>query len=437
MADVIQYSNIPGGATSGFDIDSTSRMYNFGNRIAEINPMQDVFFNYLNKVAKVSTDDPEFKFLEQRHQWQRRNFVVKTTETSVSTTASDTITVECYYDIFGKAVTTAVPPNFILAGQMLTVVDDAGKMVHFKVSAYNASTGVVTGDVAAYDGDTGFAGTPATFDVTAGAHGQVIGSSWAEGSNDPDGWADKMFDRDGYCQIFKTAAPIFSGTALATRYRGHSDEYKRVWAEKLMEHKMDISQSIMFGAGRKDPGSGAPERYTWGILPYTLAYGTTANFNYASSGYDDILDFLESFFAPETGNSSDKLVLTSRHIIGWLNKLGDGNFLGNTVGSSSYKFDVQNIKGKFGHNVTLVDTIFGKLHFIADPTLRNGYEDYAIAVDMANVKYRNLAANGYNRDTHIITNVQGNNVDGRKDMILTEAGLEISLPETHAVMKWS
>jgi hypothetical protein len=434
MADVTQYSNVPGGATSGFDIDSTSRMYNFGNRIAEINPMQDVFFNYLNKVAKVSTDDPEFKFLEQRHQWQRRNFVVKASITSDPASLT-TVTVECFYDIFGKAVTTAVDPNFLVAGQVITLRADDGVFVHFKISGVVTDT--LTGAVVAYDGSTTAGDWAASTTISAGAHGQVVGSAWAEGDIDPDGWADKMYDRDGYCQIFKTAAPIFSGTTLATRYRGHSDEYKRVWAEKLMEHKMDISQSLMFGAGRKDPGGGRPERYTWGILPYTLAYGTTANFNYASSGYDDILDFLESFFAPETGNSSDKLVLTSRHIIGWLNKLGDGNFLGNTVGSSSYKFDVQNIKGKFGHNVTLVDTIFGKLHFIADPTLRNGYEDYAIAVDMANVKYRNLAANGYNRDTHIITNVQGNNVDGRKDMILTEAGLEISLPETHAVMKWS
>jgi len=35
-----------------------------------------------------------------------------------------------------------------------------------------------------------------------------------------------------------------------------------------------------------------------------------------------------------------------------------------------------------------------------------------------------------------MTNVQNNDVDGRKDMILTEAGLEIALPETHAVLKF-
>ena len=85
----------------------------------------------------------------------------------------------------------------------------------------------------------------------------------------------------------------------------------------------------------------------------------------------------------------------------------------------------------------MVNTIFGNLHFIADPLLRGPWEDYCIGVDMKNVAYRPLAGNGINRDTFIETNIQNNDVDGRKDQIITEAGLEISLPETHAVMKWT
>ena len=60
-----------------------------------------------------------------------------------------------------------------------------------------------------------------------------------------------------------------------------------------------------------------------------------------------------------------------------------------------------------------------------------------MAVDLSNVAYRPLVGNGISRDTFIKTNVQDNDTDGRQDMITTEAGLEISLPETHAIMKWS
>jgi hypothetical protein len=52
---------------------------------------------------------------------------------------------------------------------------------------------------------------------------------------------------------------------------------------------------------------------------------------------------------------------------------------------------------------------------------------------MGKVAYRPLVGNGVNRDTHIMTNVQSADEDLRKDMILTEAGLEITLPESHAL----
>ena len=56
-----------------------------------------------------------------------------------------------------------------------------------------------------------------------------------------------------------------------------------------------------------------------------------------------------------------------------------------------------------------------------------------LMADMSNLAYRPLVGNGVNRDTQIQTNVQSADEDLRKDMILTEAGLEITLPEVHAL----
>ena len=50
---------------------------------------------------------------------------------------------------------------------------------------------------------------------------------------------------------------------------------------------------------------------------------------------------------------------------------------------------------------------------------------------MSKLSYRPLVGNGKNRDTYIKTNVQAADEDLRKDMILTETGLEIALPECH------
>ena len=65
--------SLAGNAPSGESINNNRRLYNFGERVAELAPEQSPFFVYLSKVAKKPTDDPVFKFLEQRHQWQRRN----------------------------------------------------------------------------------------------------------------------------------------------------------------------------------------------------------------------------------------------------------------------------------------------------------------------------------------------------------------------------
>ena len=51
--------------------------------------------------------------------------------------------------------------------------------------------------------------------------------------------------------------------------------------------------------------------------------------------------------------------------------------------------------------------------------------------------YKYLNGNGRSRDTYIEKEVQTPGVDGKIDLILTEAGLEILLPETHRLMVWA
>ena len=447
------------------DLDNVRRVFNFGDRVAELAPQQSPFFVYLSKVAKKATNDPVFKFLEQRHQWQRRNFIIGTTAfadssgTAIGTAmgSNDDLYLACKYDKYGNVSASEKACHFIVPGLVLALKLDDGSVVRWKIAetattettdsptsgayiTYRSSDDytLVQGE-ALIPLDTISAGAAAAL----GNAGQVIGSAWAEGTDSPQGWEDKLYDREGFCQIFKTGMNLFSGTAMATEYRGIKNEYQRIWQDKLMEHKMDIEEAMLFGKGGKDVadvGSSdatSPSRTTWGIVNYTENYGKVYNMSYASSGYDAFLDAMEDFFAIEGGNSGEKLVLASRKVITYLNKLGAGSFMNNSIGSSQYRLDVNNVPGAFGHQVTVVNTIFGNLHFVQEPLLRGPWEDYCVAVDLSNVAYRPLAGNGVNRDTFIETNVQNPGVDGRQDQIITEAGLEISLPETHAVLKFS
>ena len=470
MAYPDNYSPNPGATPQGISINSNRRIFNFGDRVSELAPQQSPFFVYLSKVAKKATDDPVFKFLEQRHQWQRRNFkVVEAFDPGAEVVGTaldgtDDLHIGQYYDEFGNISSTSHSVKSIVPGCMIAVANNDGSVRRFQVS--ESATVEANSNAAASDGlyishDDNFGGagvgmteitgealTPVGDAIAAdeafalGNLGQVIGSAHSEGSGAPKGWEDSLYDREGYCQIFKTAMNLFSGTAMATRYRGIADEYKRVWTEKLMEHKMDLEQAFLFGSGSASGTelanvTAGPTRYTHGIVPYTESNGKVYNMSYASSGYDAFLDAMEDFFAPESGNSGNKLVLASRKVITYLNKLGAGSFMNNSVGSSQYRLDVQSVPGNFGHSVTMVNTIYGNLHFVAEPLLRGPWENYAVCVDMANVAYRPLVGNGISRDTFIETNIQGNDEDGRKDQVITEAGLEISLPETHAILKFS
>jgi hypothetical protein len=471
-----QYSVSPSNTVQGVSVDSSRRIFNFGDRVAELAPMESPFFAYLSQLSKAPTDDPVFKFLEQRHQWQRRNFIVSTDklDQNLQTTPTFDIVLGATVDNYGRDLgkdangfQVTGTADFFLANQRIVLQGSVGSATtatpEYLVYATINSVGSDSGDgttvnitvthVSDITGTSGYTDTLTGltavdfYQKTAsveGYKGQIIGSAFGEGSTAPDGWVDQLYDREGYTQIFKTAVPLFSGTALATRYRGRPDEYMRIWNQKLKEHKIDIEHALMFGVGRADESGSGPARYTHGIVPYTEKYGYNKAFTYASSSYDDFVDFTEEFFAPEIGNSPNKLVLASRKVMNYFQKLGGDGFLANSFGvmgtgsaPTALKFDIQSGQGRFGHNITKIETMYGSLNFVMEPLLRGPFENMAIAVDMANVKYRPLVGNGENRDTQIITNVQNNDVDGRKDMVLTEAGLEISLPETHALLKFS
>jgi hypothetical protein len=79
MADVFgmeTYGASPDAGHSGsVSLPSTGdlrRRYNFGDRISELSIAQDPFFRFVSQVAKKPTDDPQFKFTEQRHSYHKR-----------------------------------------------------------------------------------------------------------------------------------------------------------------------------------------------------------------------------------------------------------------------------------------------------------------------------------------------------------------------------
>ena len=203
------------------------------------------------------------------------------------------------------------------------------------------------------------------------------------------------------------------------RARSNSVQY----SEGLVGHILQNGEAANFGAAS----------YTSGA-PYFFAEAS-ANMN-----YDDLLADFEVIYDPARGGNKSKLGLASRPVITWFNKMA--GFADTTMAlaadnSARYNFEASQRNGSFGHSIMQINTVNGDLSLVAEPLFRGISSGYLALVDLDHVAYRPLAGNGLNRDTHIITNVQQADEDLRKDMIITEAGLEITIPETHALYSFT
>ena len=84
-----------------------------------------------------------------------------------------------------------------------------------------------------------------------------------------------------------------------------------------------------------------------------------------------------------------------------------------------------------GLHVTSYHGPVGFLHFVPHPMLQGASEDFALAVDMANVDLRPLAS----RDMQLRPDVVNDGRDARVDEWLMEVGCEVRNEQTHAILK--
>ena len=422
----------PGSAASGYH---TRRLFNFSDRVADLAPDESPFFVYLSKVAKVPTDDPQFRFLEDRTKISMtdRSFVLDGSHSIPAAGSSLTYTVE-------ESAGSETSVDWLIKGMVFAVgytENDSPETIIVRIESnpvVNANdTSFVGKTISAIDGET-----ETGADETKC---QVIGTSFIEGSGAPEVFSEELNDDYGYTQIFKTACEM-SNTARATRYRGYADEFQRIWNLKLREHKVDIERAMLFGQRASIGGI----QYSEGIAGHIIKNGTSVTDNTAlsySSGapyfrssqsseltYDRILSDFEVVYDPARGGSDSKLALASLPVITFFNKLGSASFVDASI-ASELRYNIEKSVGSFGHTVLQVETIHGTMNLVKEPLFRGFASGFLCMVDMDNVAYRPLVGNGVNRDTQIMTNVQSADEDLRKDMILTEAGLEVSLPESH------
>jgi hypothetical protein len=426
------------GSSAG-QLQDQRRKYNFGDRIAELAPEESPFFVYLSQTAKLPTDDSLFRYLEDRTKidYTSREFLIKASG-NVTVTAGTSIQV---------TVDTAdgASVDFLIKGMVLAVQTVNGTAGYSNVILRVNDAPVDNG------ADTTF--TAHVVSVSANVTGynvisnedkvQIIGSAYAEGSGAPDTFSDSFDDGFGYTQIFKTAAEI-TNTAFATNMRGVANEFDRVRAQKMREHKIDIERAMLFNQKSRTGGI----QYTEGLVGNIIKNSTvvdrsSAELSYQSGKayfgsyaqseltYDALLADFEVLFDPARGGSNERLALASLPVISYFNKMGNNSFADLSTTGSQYQMNMEKMDGAFGHKLMEINTVHGSVYMVKEPLFRGHSSSLMLMADMSKLYYRPLVGNGLNRDTLVEENVQAADEDLRKDMITTEAGLEVCLPESH------
>ena len=248
-------------------------------------------------------------------------------------------------------------------------------------------------------------------------------------------------------QIFREPYAI-TGTANASNHYGGS-ELARLQARKLAKIKSDIEFAMLTnGDISLDATSENPKRTMAGFgiggsagTGFVKSLDGRDNTNLQADFDDADMDqfdaVVEYIFSDTMEGSMEKTVLCSNKWLRFITALGRQG-VGPTVHAAlahSQAVRLNQDAGAAGATTGLQVTAYqgpvGKLNFVPHPMLKGAYEDYALAVDMANVDLRPLAS----RDMQLRSDVVNDGRDARVDEWLMEVGCEVRNEQTHAILK--
>ena len=456
------------------------RKYNFGDMVSELALSQDPFFRFVSMVAKKPTDDPSFKFTEKRSSYTKRYaymFAYSATAISIPATnpdggnhtsaAGNVYSFSFYTDyksngnlqnVYGQTMSyykgvDGTQPEFFIPGQIIKfpVFSSSGSLGNptgyelWKVNSVDTSaeasnyltvvnaTCIKGGTSVKYMDPVAIAGsalTTSSQEALEPYKHYVVGTAFAAGSGYPETWQDQPYSTStGQTQIFKTSC-VMNNTDRATVLKYEGNEWARIWKEKLIEHKWDIEQALLFGKQSSNYNT------TEGAVDFIATYGNTFSLATATKTQDSFLDALSAMLDPRYNNAGSTVFFCSTAVYNWLHKLS-GYFSNNLEISPNFNADfaMSGKKKVFGIDITTINTIYGDMNVARNVHL-DGTNVKMIGINMKYCAYRPLVGNGINRDTGVYVGVQtleNSVVDRRVDQILTEAGMEWCCPETHAI----
>ncbi len=216
-----------------------------------------------------------------------------------------------------------------------------------------------------------------------------------------------------YTEIVKTCFGV-TNTMKNTNIYGGKSELEEQRFLKGIEHALAIEHRLLFGQRAIVTSGSNAERSTGGLLYWITTNITTDTGSLTETEFNT---WLYTFFKY---GSEQKIVLCGNNIVDSLNAFPSGKVRINDMLTKKYGMNINEWISPYG-------TAYLIYHRLLYGTV-NGKR--AVGVDLKNVSYKYM--NG--RDTNLELNVQNPGDDITKDQYLTEAGLEVRLDKTHAIL---
>lgn len=263
---------------------------------------------------------------------------------------------------------------------------------------------------------------------------RVIGNVNEQGAPSPVTFVTQPYWFENVCQIFRTSLRL-TRTELRTTTRYGTPEYQRRKAQKFLDHKHEIEETILFGRYAPDltGDDGMPMPMTKGLFQFYAEEAPTDNIRsytadesgktWIEGGEDWFADVIEHIYAK---GPRKRLVICGNGVLNGISRMVRAGSLATLeAGRTSWGWDITNLK----HHM-------GDLQFLTHP-LFNTDDDLshtALICVPESLEWCELDPTFFRASKAVDKEAGEIGVDGILEEWCTEAGLTLGVPEFGGIL---
>lgn len=243
----------------------------------------------------------------------------------------------------------------------------------------------------------------------------ILGNANEEGAKLREIKTTEPVKKTNYTQILRTPVGVTNTLAATSTYGPKAMAYYRHLDG--INHAIDMERTMWLGKKDKDIHNGKHRRTTGGILEFLTENVLEVSANSGGLTEQAFTEWLEDVFRY---GSSEKILFACGRLCTIID-LWAQNKLKTVPGERTYGVKIKEYVSSHG-------TLYIVKHKLFEGAVYGGM---GVILDMNNVAYCPLKG----RDTKLLTGRQDPDEDAVKDEYITEFGVEVRLPKTHAIIK--